>query len=501
MIATVDTATMLGVDGHRVVVEVHVSNGLPAFTLVGLPDAACREARDRVRAAILSSGLEWKPKRITVNLAPSNLRKQGAGADVAIAVGCLVAAGCLEPERVENTAFIGELGLDGTLRAVPGMVPLVDSVRVDNVVVPAEMTGQAAVVGRHKVRGARNLAQLVACLKGDEPWEDCAAGLGLRHPQQIPDLADVRGQPIARWALEVSAAGGHNLMLNGSPGSGKTMLARRLPGLLPALETQDALDVTKIHSAAGQLHANEGLISTPPFRAPHHSSSTVSLTGGGTACMRPGEVSLAHNGVLFLDELAEFAPRSIDALRQPLEEGVIHVARAQASVVFPAHFLCVGATNPCPCGELGVACRCSEAVKARYSSRISGPVLDRFDLRVRVERPNVDQFFDGERGESTVQVAERVADARARQSARQGVLNSELTAGMLEAVAPLPDSAVGLLRGEMRAGRLTARGLNRVHRVARTLGDLDQCKGISTDHIAAALHLRFDGHARLGASA
>ncbi len=491
VIATVMSATMMGVDGHRVAVEVHVSNGLPAFTLVGLPDAACREARDRVRAAVLSSGLEWKARKITVNLAPSSLRKQGSVADLAIAIGCLVASGVLDGEVIANTAFIGELGLDGSLRAVPGVVPLVDALDVDRVIVPASLVGQASVVGKAKVYGAENLGQLVACLRGESPWE---APDPPTRPwvQEDPQLSDVRGQPIACWALEVAAAGGHNLMFNGSPGSGKTMLARRLPGLLPDLATPEALEVTKIHSAAGQLGEWGGLVVRPPFRAPHHSSSTVSMTGGGSGVMRPGEVSLAHRGVLFLDEMAEFAPRSIDALRQPLEEGVIHIARAHSSVSFPASFLCVGATNPCPCGEVGIECRCSDVVRNRYTSRISGPLLDRFDLRVRVERPRVEEFFAEQPGESTEVVKERVAAARLRALLRQGELNARLTAAGLMQFAPLDAGSLAMLRNEMRSGRLTARGLNRVHRVARTLADLEGSDAVNEGHVASALHLRVD---------
>ncbi|MBW3651710.1 MAG: ATP-binding protein, partial [Actinobacteria bacterium] len=301
MIAAIPSATLLGVDGRPVTVEVHVSNGLPGFAVVGLPDASCREARDRVRAALLSSGLPWSQRRVTVNLAPSSMRKGGAGLDLPIAIGLLVAQGALPPELVEDTAFLGELGLDGSLRRVAGMVPMVDAIAAPTVVVPAASAEEAAVVGRHRVRSATTLTQLVEALRGDEPWPPAPP----EHGDPLPaagaagagDLAEVRGQRVGRWALEVAAAGGHHLLLVGPPGSGKTMLARRLPGLLPPLDRSQALETTRIHSAASQPLPPGGLIRQPPFRSPHHNASMVSLIGGGSACMRPGEISLAHNGV------------------------------------------------------------------------------------------------------------------------------------------------------------------------------------------------------------
>ena len=296
MIASIPSATLLGVEGQPVSVEVHVSNGLPTFNVVGLPDAACRESRDRVRAALMSSGLPWSLKRVTVNLAPSGVRKGGPGLDLPIAVGLLVAAGDLPPESVENCSFLGELGLDGSVRPVPGVVPMVGAMTTAAVVVPAGCVHEAEVLRRHKVRAASSLGELAACLRGDAPWPDPPPPAGGDRPSAStgPDLADVRGQPVGRAAVEVAAAGGHHLLLSGPPGSGKTMLARRLPGLLPPLDTSDALDVTRIHSAAGVPLPPGGLVDAPPFRAPHHGASAVALIGGGSAWMRPGEISLAH---------------------------------------------------------------------------------------------------------------------------------------------------------------------------------------------------------------
>jgi magnesium chelatase family protein len=494
VIATVSSATLFGIDGQPVTVEVHIGGGLPSFTIVGLPDAACREARDRVRAAFSSTGLEFPKTRVTVNLAPSGLRKVGSSLDLAIAVGLLAAQGRVAAGVVDGAAFLGELGLDGGIRSVPGVLSLVDAVAAGTVVVPATCSDEASLVGRHRVIAVRTLRETVAALDGSEPWPVAPPPRREEPAGGQPDLADVRGQPFGRWAVEVSAAGGHHLLFIGPPGAGKSMLAGRLAGLLPDLAPEEAMEVTRIHSAGGQALPPGGLVRRPPLRAPHHTASMVSLIGGGTSWVRPGEVSYATHGVLFMDELAEFPVGVLETLRQPLEEGVVRVARARHTVTFPARFLLVAATNPCPCGDGGPfgSCRCSEGDRTRYGRRLSGPLLDRFDLRVVLSRPDVGSLLDGQPGESSAAVAGRVARARAMAVDRGVRCNAELDSPTLDRVAVLSPPARSLVEHRLRAGRLSARGLFRVRRVARTLADLAGADGAVLDegHVAVALDLR-----------
>ncbi len=504
MLASIPSAVLHGVDGIPVSVEVHVSNGLPGFTVVGLPDAAVRESRDRVRAALLSTGLTWPLRRVTVNLAPSGVRKGGAGLDLPIAVGLLVAAGELAPASVDGLSFAGELGLDGSLRPVPGALVVAGALAGTTLVLPEASAAEALGATAGEVRCASHLGELVGQLRGRRPW---------RHPdppppvapvatEPAPDLAGVRGQALGRRALEVAAAGGHHLLLVGPPGSGKTMMATCLPGILPPLAPQVALEVRRIHSAAG-LGPPAGLPDRPPLRAPHPGASAVSLLGGGAPGMRPGEISLAHGGVLFLDEMGEFPATVLDALRQPLEEGRIRVSRARATVDLPARFLLAGAMNPCPCGEGGTpgACRCSESARARYHRRLSGPLLDRFDIAVRVERPEAAALVGPAGGEPSAPVAGRVAAARRFAAGRNVECNARLAAAELDSVAPLTTGACRILSAEVQRGALTGRGVVRVRRVARTIADLEGEEGpVRSHHMDEALLLRCRRDLLLGAA-
>ncbi|GGK22134.1 ATP-dependent protease [Deinococcus malanensis] len=494
MLARVRSVALIGVDAVPVEVEVDVSPGLPSFMVVGLPDQAVSEARERVRAAVRNAGLPFPAARITVNLAPADLRKEGPLYDLPIALGVLAAQELVSADALCALVVAGELALDGSLRPIAGAVnvALLAAGLGLSALLPAASTQEAALIDGVTVFGARTLSEAAAHLSGRAPLIPAEPTTpGVDH-DSLPDLADLKGQAGARRALEVAVAGGHNLLLIGSPGSGKTMLARRAPGLLPPLTRAEALEVTRIHSAAGLLTRRGALTLTPPYRSPHHTVSDAGLIGGGSV-PRPGEVSLAHRGVLFMDEFPEFSRKALETLRQPLEEGQVAISRARASVQYPARFQLIAAMNPCPCGHQGdpeKPCTCTPAERTRYAARLSGPLLDRIDLRVTVPRLTVDELTRAPEPEPSAPVRERVAAARTRMLNRQGSRNADLAGQALRRHSALTASAQGFACAAANQLGLTGRGYDRLLRVARTVADLAGSDEIREVHLAEAVTFR-----------